>query len=167
MVLPEEINWFRLPEQVRKIKDSLSTLLKRNLDKAASGRISYFNQSLVSFTANTPKKLNISWNNSREVNVKCDTSNNQIEVLLNGEYLCYGMVTFTGSNNTKYDLQLRKNDQLICTCNPQTEVLQGRELNLTSIDISDFSKEDKLSLWMVSSKTESVQVQRAKLIIKK
>jgi hypothetical protein len=133
----------------------------------ASGRLSYLNATSVSLTANTPKKLDIEWNVSREVNVNCDTDNNQIVVLIEGDYLCYGMLTFTGTNNTKYDIQLRKNGDVICTCNPQTEILQGRETNVTTVDVTDFEEGDNLSFWVVSTKTETINVQRAKIVIKK
>jgi hypothetical protein len=133
----------------------------------ASGRLSYFNQASISLTQNVAQKLDIAWNISREVNVDCDPENNEIKVLTDGEYSCYGMVTFTGSNNTRYDIQLRKNGVLICNCNPQTELPQGREANLVSFDVADFEAGDALSLWIVSTKTESINVQRAKLVIKK
>jgi hypothetical protein len=133
----------------------------------ASGRLSYFNATTLSLTANTPKKLDIDWVNSREVNVNCDTDNNQIVALIEGEYLCYGMLTLTGTNNTKYDIQLRKNGIVICSCNPQTELPLGRELNITSVDVADFEEGDNLSLWAVSSKTETINIHRAKLVIKK
>jgi len=133
----------------------------------ASGRLSYFNQTSISLTQNVPQKLDLAWNISREVNVDCDPDNNEIDVLIAGEYLCYGMLTFTGTNNTKYDIQLRKNGVLICTCNPQTELPLGREANLVSLDVADFEAGDALSLWIVSTRTETINVQRAKLVIKK
>jgi hypothetical protein len=133
----------------------------------ASGRLSYFNQTSLTLVAGVPKKLDLTWNISREVNVNCDPENNEIEILTESEYSCYGMLTFTGSNNTKYDIQLRKNGNLICTCNPQTELPLGRELNITTFDVADFEQGDKLSLWFMSSNSETVNIQRAKLVVKK
>ncbi len=133
----------------------------------ASGRLSYFNASSISLTENVAQKLDLNWNVSREVNVDCDADNNEIKVLTDGEYLCYGMITFTGTNNTKYDIELRKNGVVICNCNPQTELPQGREANLVSIDVADFEEGDALSLWIISSRTETINIQRSKLVIKK
>lgn len=141
--------------------------LFEDIVRAASGRLSYFNQSAISLTENVAQKLDLNWNVSREVNVDCDADNNEIKVLTDGEYSCYGMITFTGTNNTKYDIELRKNGVVICNCNPQTELPQGREANLVSFDISDFEEGDALSLWIKSNKTESINIQRAKLVIKK
>ena len=133
----------------------------------ASGRLSYFNNISISIEQGVPKKIDLNWNVGREVNVNCDVEQNDIGVTIAGEYTCYGMITFTGSSHTKYDLQLRKNNELICTCNPQTEVINNRELNLFSLDVTDFDVNDNLSIWIVGSKTESINLQRAKLVIKK
>jgi len=167
------MNLIQKAQQIKnEVQENANTALRvgglfEDIVTPASGRISYFNATTVSLEADTPKKLDIDWVNSREVNVNCDTDNNQIVALIAAEYLCSGMITFTGTNNTKYDIQLRKNGDVICTCNPQTEVLQGRELSVTTTDIADFDVNDNLSLWVVSSKTETINIQRAKLVIKK
>jgi len=167
------MNLIQKAQQIKnEVQENANTALRvggllEDIVTPASGRISYFNATTVSLTANTPKKLDVDWVNSREVNVNCDTDNNQIVALIAAEYLCYGMLTFTGTNNTKYEIQLRKNGNLICTCNPQTELPLGRGLNITTTDVADFEEGDNLSLWVVSSKTETINIQRAKLVIKK
>lgn len=135
--------------------------------KDYSGRLSYGGNGSesVSLTAGEPVQITGIWNASREENVVLN--DNTIEAVEAGAYKCYGMITVKGSQNKTYELQLRKNGNLICSCNPITETPQGRKLNIVSFDVETFATGDELSLWLVGSATEVVDIERAKLVMTK
>lgn len=135
--------------------------------KDYSGRLSYAGNgtSTISLNANTPKQIEGVWNHSRESNVVLN--DNDIEVVEAGAYKCYGMFSFEGKQGRTYTIQLRKNGELICSCNPLTEVANNRTINLVSFDVADFEEGDKLSLWLESTSTETIEINRGKIVLSK
>jgi hypothetical protein len=141
--------------------------LFQDIVKDYSGRLSYAGNgtTLIALNANTPKQIEGIWNQSRESNVILNT--NDIEVIQEGTYKCWGMFTFEGKQSRLYTIQLRKNGAIICTCNPQTAVSNNRTVNLVSFDVADFNQGDKLSLWVESTASESIEIYKAKIVLTK
>jgi hypothetical protein len=135
--------------------------------KDYSGRLSYAGNgtTTISLDANTPKQIEGVWTQSRESNVVLN--DNDIEVIEAGAYKCYGMFSFEGKQGRTYAIQLRKNGALICACNPLTEVANNRTINLLSFDVADFEQGDKLSLWLQSTSTETIEIYRGKIVLSK
>ena len=140
----------------------------KNLSDVA-GRISYWDNtgSVINLTANTPEQIFLPWTNAVEINLQNDITGSKIYPLLYGLYNVFGQLTFEGEGNKTYELQLRKNEEVICTCNPVTQIFQNRKLSLTSMDIAYFGDGDDLSLWLVCDDDSSVTVFRGKLILKR
>jgi hypothetical protein len=139
--------------------------LLEDIVKDYSGRLSYSGNgtTLISLDANTPKQIESIWNASRESNVILN--DNDIEVIEPSAYKCWGMFTFEGKQSRLYTIQLRKNGAIICTCNPQTSVSNNRTVNLVSFDVADFEQGDKLSLWVESTQTETIEIYKAKIVL--
>jgi hypothetical protein len=60
----------------------------------------------------------------------------------------------------------RKNDELICVCNPLVQTQATRVTNLTSTDFSEFEGGDTLSLWVVDQGSGgTIQLKTAKIVL--
>jgi hypothetical protein len=138
-----------------------------DLARPIAGRLSYAGNGSTSITLeqNVAKQITGLWTKARETNVILN--DNDIEVATEGLFTCYGMFTFAGKTNQKYEIQLRKNDEIICTCNPYTEVLNNRDTNLVTFDVDLFEVGDKLSLWFKSTTNETIEVYRGKILLVK
>lgn len=83
-----------------------------------------------------------------------------------GRMLLSGMVSFQGYNGGQFKLQLRKNDELVCICNPLIETQATRVTNLVSTDYAEFEEGDTLSMWLVDQGSGgTIQIKTAKIIL--
>lgn len=134
-----------------------------------AARMSYWDNTgtNINLTVNTPKQIFLPWINAVEINTENDVDQSKINLLLSGLYTVFGQLTFEGEGNKAYELQLRKNDEVICSCNPVTQIFQNRKISLISMDIAYFDEEDNLSLWLVCDQNSTVTIFRGKLILKR
>jgi hypothetical protein len=139
--------------------------LLEDMIKPYAGRLSYAGNGSTTITlvGGEAKQITGIWTAAKELNVQLNTDD--IEVIEPALYKCYGMVTFAGKTGRKYEIQLRKNGTIICTCNPYTEVLSNRDTNLVSLDFTEFEAGDKLSLWFKSTASETIEVYRGKIVL--
>lgn len=83
-----------------------------------------------------------------------------------GRMLISGMISFQGYNGGSFKLQLRKNDEIVCICNPLIQTQATRVVNLVSTDYAEFEEGDTLSLWIVDQGNGgTIQLKTSKIIL--
>lgn len=92
-------------------------------------------------------------------------NDNDIEILYQGRYKIFAMVSFTDGNNIAFDLEIRKNGTNLCVCNPQLEVVSGRESFLSSFEVADLVAGDKISVYLKSDSNTTATMLKQKLIV--
>ena len=92
-------------------------------------------------------------------------NDNDIEILYQGRYKIFAMVSFTDGNNIAFDLEIRKNGTNLCVCNPQLEVVSGREAFLSSFEVADLVAGDKISVYLKSDSNTTATMLKQKLIV--
>lgn len=138
------------------------------LSENVNGR-AFYNNADVPFTlvTNTPKRVTtegglFSLSASNGVTLV----NDRLVASKAGRVLVSGMVSFQGYNGGEYKLQLRKNDELVCICNPLVQTQATRVTNLNSTDYAEFEQGDTLSLWIVDQGVGgTIQIKTAKIIL--
>jgi hypothetical protein len=92
--------------------------------------------------------------------------NDRLVASREGRMLISGMISFQGYNGGQYKLQLRKNDEIVCICNPLVQTQATRVTNLTSTDYTEFQEGDTLSLWVVDQGSGgTIQLKTAKIVL--
>ena len=92
-------------------------------------------------------------------------NDNDIQILNQGRYKIYALVSFTDGNNIVFDLEIRKNDTNICVCNPQLETVAGRETYISSFEVADLVAGDKISVYLKADSNTNATLLKHKLII--
>ena len=92
-------------------------------------------------------------------------NDNDIEILYQGRYKIFAMVSFTDGNNIAFDLEIRKNGTNLCVCNPQLEVVSGRESFISSFEVADLVAGDKISVYLKSDSNTTATMLKQKLIV--
>lgn len=92
-------------------------------------------------------------------------NDNDIEILYQGRYKIFAMVSFTDGNNIAFDLEIRKNGTNLCVCNPQLEVVSGREAFISSFEVADLVAGDKISVYLKSDSNTTATMLKQKLIV--
>ena len=92
-------------------------------------------------------------------------NDNDIEILYQGRYKIFAMVSFTDGNNIAFDLEIRKNDVNLCTCNPQLETVSGREAFISSFEVADLVAGDKISVYLKTDSNTTATMLKQKLIV--
>ena len=92
-------------------------------------------------------------------------NDNDIEILYQGRYKIFAMVSFTDGNNIAFDLEIRKNGTNLCVCNPQLEVVSGRESFLSSFEVADLVAGDKISVYLKTDSNTTATMLKQKLIV--
>jgi len=92
-------------------------------------------------------------------------NDNDIEILYQGRYKIFAMVSFTDGNNIAFDLEIRKNGTNLCVCNPQLEVVSGREAFLSSFEVADLVAGDKISVYLKTDSNTTATMLKQKLIV--
>ena len=92
-------------------------------------------------------------------------NDNDIEILYQGRYKIFAMVSFTDGNNIAFDLEIRKNGTNLCVCNPQLEVVSGREAFLSSFEVADLVAGDKISVYLKADSNTTATMLKQKLIV--
>ena len=92
-------------------------------------------------------------------------NDNDIEILYQGRYKIFAMVSFTDGNNIAFDLEIRKNGTNLCTCNPQLEVVSGREAFISSFEVADLVAGDRISVYLKSDSNTTATMLKQKLIV--
>jgi hypothetical protein len=83
-----------------------------------------------------------------------------------GRMLLNGMISFQGYNGGQYKLQLRKNDEIVCICNPLVQTQATRVTNLVSTDYKEFEEGDTLSLWVIDQGSGgTIQLKTSKIVM--
>ena len=92
-------------------------------------------------------------------------NDNDIEILYQGRYKIFAMVSFTDGNNIAFDLEIRKNGTNLCVCNPQLEAVSGREAFISSFEVADLVAGDKISVYLKSDSNTTATMLKQKLIV--
>ena len=92
-------------------------------------------------------------------------NDNDIEILYQGRYKIFAMVSFTDGNNIAFDLEIRKNGTNLCVCNPQLEVVSGREAFISSFEVADLVAGDRISVYLKSDSNTTATMLKQKLIV--
>ena len=92
-------------------------------------------------------------------------NDNDIEILYQGRYKIFAMVSFTDGNNIAFDLEIRKNGTNLCVCNPQLEVVSGREAFISSFEVADLVAGDKISVYLKTDSNTTATMLKQKLIV--
>lgn len=92
-------------------------------------------------------------------------NDNDIEILYQGRYKIFAMVSFTDGNNIAFDLEIRKNGTNLCVCNPQLETVSGREAFISSFEVADLVAGDKISVYLKSDSNTTATMLKQKLIV--
>jgi len=92
-------------------------------------------------------------------------NDNDIEILYQGRYKIFAMVSFTDGNNIAFDLEIRKNGTNLCVCNPQLEVVSGRESFLSSFEVAELVAGDKISVYLKTDSNTTATMLKQKLIV--
>lgn len=92
-------------------------------------------------------------------------NDNDIEILYQGRYKIFAMVSFTDGNNIVFDLEIRKNGTNLCVCNPQLETVSGRETFLSSFEVADLVAGDRISVYLKSDSNTTATMLKQKLIV--
>ena len=92
-------------------------------------------------------------------------NDNDIEILYQGRYKIFAMVSFTDGNNIAFDFEIRKNGTNLCVCNPQLEVVSGREAFISSFEVADLVAGDKISVYLKSDSNTTATMLKQKLIV--
>lgn len=92
--------------------------------------------------------------------------NDRLVVGKSGRILINGMVSFEGYNGGQFKLQLRKNDEVVCDCNPLVQTFATRTTNLVSTDFTEAEEGDTISLWIVDEGSGgTIQLKSSKIVI--
>lgn len=89
-------------------------------------------------------------------------NDNDIEILYQGRYKIFAMVSFTDGNNIAFDLEIRKNGTNLCVCNPQLEVVSGKESFISSFEVADLVAGDKISVYLKSDSNTTATMLKQK-----
>lgn len=92
-------------------------------------------------------------------------NDNDIEILYQGRYKIFAMVSFTDGNNIAFDLEIRKNGTNLCVCNPELETVSGREAYISSFEVADLVAGDKISVYLKSDSNTTATMLKQKLIV--
>ena len=92
-------------------------------------------------------------------------NDNDIEILYQGRYKIFAMVSFTDGNNIAFDLEIRKNGTNLCVCNPQLEVVSGREAFISSFEVADLVAGDRISVYLKTDSNTTATMLKQKLIV--
>ena len=128
---------------------------------SAYGKLYYSGSQSVSVTTSGTKLTG--WSKGTEDSVILN--DNDIQILNQGRYNISALISFTGGNNQTFDLELRKNDSLLCVCNPQLETVAGREAYMSTFDVGDLIAGDKISVYLKADSNTTATVLKLKLII--
>lgn len=92
-------------------------------------------------------------------------SDDELVIQNDGVYRIYSMISFEGLQSGHYELQIRKNGNIICGCNPITQLRSSRLVNLVSVDIDSFSQNDRISVWIENTNSNTdATIYRAKMV---
>jgi hypothetical protein len=92
--------------------------------------------------------------------------NDRLVASRSGRMLITGMISFQGYNGGEYKLQLRKNDEIICICNPLVQTQATRVVNLVSTDFTEVEENDTISLWVVDlGSGGTIQLKTSKIVM--
>lgn len=141
----------------------------RYLSDKVDGRAFYNNVDVpFSLVTNTPKRVTTEAGLFTLAGVSDGVTlvNDRLVVSRAGRMLIHGMVSFQGYNGGQFKLQIRKNDELVCICNPLIETQATRVTNLISTDYDEFEEGDTLSLWLVDQGSGgTLQLKTAKIVL--
>ena len=128
---------------------------------SAYGKL-YFSGS-ESLSVTTSGVLLTNWSEGTEDGVTLNT--NDIEIVNPGRYKIFAMASFTDGNAIVFDLEIRKNGTNLCVCNPQLEVVSGREAFLSSFEVADLVAGDKISVYLKADTNTTATMLKQKLIV--
>jgi hypothetical protein len=128
---------------------------------SAYGKLYYVGSQSLSVT--TAGVQVVGWSQGTEDNVTLNT--NDIEIVNQGRYKIFAMVSFTDGNNIAFDLEIRKNDVNLCTCNPQLETVSGREAYISSFEVADLVAGDRISVYLKTDSNTTATMLKQKLIV--
>lgn len=116
-----------------------------------------------SFSTSTSSAQITGWSKGTEDSVILN--DNDIQIVNQGRYKIYALVSFTDGNNIVFDLEIRKNGVNLCVCNPQLETVAGRETYISSFEVADLVAGDKISVYLKSDTATTATLLKHKLII--
>lgn len=128
---------------------------------SAYGKLYYTGSQSLSVT--TAGVQVVGWTKGTDDNLVLN--DNDIEILYQGRYKIFAMVSFTDGNNIAFDLEIRKNGTNLCVCNPQLEVVSGRESFISSFEVADLVAGDKISVYLKSDSNTTATMLKQKLIV--
>jgi len=128
---------------------------------SAYGKLYYTGSQSLSVT--TAGVQVVGWTKGTDDNLVLN--DNDIEILYQGRYKIFAMVSFTDGNNIAFDLEIRKNGTNLCVCNPQLEVVSGREAFISSFEVADLVAGDKISVYLKSDSNTTATMLKQKLIV--
>ena len=128
---------------------------------SAYGKLYYSGSQSLSVT--TAGVQVVGWTKGTDDNLVLN--DNDIEILYQGRYKIFAMVSFTDGNNIAFDLEIRKNGTNLCVCNPQMEVVSGREAFISSFEVADLVAGDKISVYLKSDSNTTATMLKQKLIV--
>ncbi|NBV31163.1 MAG: hypothetical protein EBR93_01280 [Bacteroidetes bacterium] len=128
---------------------------------SAYGKLYYSGSQSLSVT--TAGVQVVGWTKGTDDNLVLN--DNDIEILYQGRYKIFAMVSFTDGNNIAFDLEIRKNGTNLCVCNPQLEVVSGRESFISSFEVADLVAGDKISVYLKSDSNTTATMLKQKLIV--
>ena len=128
---------------------------------SAYGKLYYTGSQSLSVT--TAGVQVVGWTKGTDDNLVLN--DNDIEILYQGRYKIFAMVSFTDGNNIAFDLEIRKNGTNLCVCNPQLEVVSGRESFINSFEVADLVAGDKISVYLKSDSNTTATMLKQKLIV--
>ena len=140
----------------------------RLLSDKVNGRAFYNNTDVpFALVPNTPKRVTTEGGLfSLGADEGVTLVNDRLVASRGGRMLLSAMVSFQGYNGGQFKLQLRKNDELVCICNPLIETQATRVTNLVSTDYAEFEEGDTLSLWLEDQGGGgTIQIKTAKIIL--
>lgn len=118
----------------------------------------------IALVSGTPKRIEPSYDLSPNT-VGFDLVNDRLVAQKSGRLILNGMISFQGYNGGKFKLQLRKNDNIVCLCNPLIETMATRVVNLVSTDFVDVEQGDTISLWIVDEGSGgTLQLKSSKIV---
>lgn len=128
---------------------------------SAYGKL-YFNGS-QNLSVTTDGVQVVGWTKGTDDNLVLN--DNDIEILYQGRYKIFAMVSFTDGNNIAFDLEIRKNGTNLCVCNPELETVSGREAYISSFEVADLVAGDKISVYLKSDSNTTATMLKQKLIV--
>ena len=128
---------------------------------SAYGKLYYTGSQSLSVTTSSVQVTG--WSKGTDDNLVLN--DNDIEILYQGRYKIFAMVSFTDGNNIAFDLEIRKNGTNLCVCNPQLEVVSGREAFISSFEVADLVAGDKISVYLKTDSNTTATMLKQKLIV--